>query len=100
MVQINLSDLARAGGGKRNGSEPEPRITEVYEASKRKPGVADRYPITLTQQPESVRSQLLMLKAETGTTIENLMAEAMNDLFAKYNKPEIAVIKPKKGRAA
>jgi hypothetical protein len=54
------------------------------------------------QQPLAVRNQLNILKVEAGKTIENLMAEAINDLFAKYGKPEIAVVKVKerRGRAA
>ena len=27
---------------------------------------------------------------ENDTTVQNLLAEALNDLFAKYGKPEIA----------
>jgi antitoxin-like ribbon-helix-helix protein len=33
-----------------------------------------------------------MLAAEHETTIQTLLAEAMNDLFAKYGKPEIAPV--------
>jgi hypothetical protein len=36
-----------------------------------------------------------MLAAEHDTTIQALLAEAMNDLFAKYGKPEIAPIAEK-----
>jgi len=30
------------------------------------------------------------LAADRDTTIQDLLAEALNDLFAKYGKPEIA----------
>jgi hypothetical protein len=45
--------------------------------------------------PPAVKKQLRMLAAERETTIQALLAEAMNDLFAKYGKPEIAPIENK-----
>jgi hypothetical protein len=36
-----------------------------------------------------------MLAAECETTIQALLAEALNDLFAKYGKPEIAPVEEK-----
>lgn len=40
--------------------------------------------------PPEVKKQLRLLAAEHDTTIQNLLAEALNDLFAKNGKPEIA----------
>jgi hypothetical protein len=40
--------------------------------------------------PEDVAWQLRALAVERKTTVQNLMAEALNDLFAKYGKPEVA----------
>lgn len=40
--------------------------------------------------PLAVKKQLRLLAAEEDTTIQNLLAEALNDLFAKRGKPEIA----------
>lgn len=40
--------------------------------------------------PKEVRDQLKILAVERDTTMHNLMAEALNDLFAKYGKPEVA----------
>ena len=34
--------------------------------------------------------QLRALAVERKTTVQNLMAEALNDLFAKHGKPELA----------
>lgn len=45
--------------------------------------------------PREVRKQLRTMAAEADTSIEDLLAEALNDLFAKYQKPEIA---PRKDR--
>ena len=40
--------------------------------------------------PLEVKRQLRLLAAEQDTTIQNLLATALNDLFAKHGKPEIA----------
>ena len=40
--------------------------------------------------PPIVKKQLRLLAAEEDTTIQELLAEALNDLFAKRGKPEIA----------
>lgn len=40
--------------------------------------------------PPAVKKQLRMLAAAQDTTIQRLLAEALNDLFAKHGKPEIA----------
>ncbi len=40
--------------------------------------------------PQAVKQQLKILAAEQNSTIQRLMAEALNDVFAKYGKPEIA----------
>jgi len=42
--------------------------------------------------PPAVKKQLRMLAAEHDTTIQALLAEGINDLFAKYGKPEIAPV--------
>lgn len=40
--------------------------------------------------PPEVKKQLRLLAAEQDTTIQSLLAEALNDLFAKNGKPELA----------
>lgn len=40
--------------------------------------------------PQEVKRQLRLMSAEQDKTIQKLLAEALNDLFAKYGKPEIA----------
>lgn len=39
--------------------------------------------------PEHVRIQLKMMAAEQRRSMESMIGEALNDLFAKYGKPEI-----------
>jgi hypothetical protein len=46
-------------------------------------------PITV-HFPKQVRDQLKILAVNNDTTLHNLVAEALNDLFAKFGKPEIA----------
>lgn len=53
-------------------------------------------PITV-HFPKEVRDQLKILAVQNNTTMHNLAAEAFNDLFSKYGKPEIA---PKEEPAA
>jgi hypothetical protein len=93
MAQVNLSELSKAAGGTRVKSEPEPESREAGKQKSRRAAV----PITVFQ-PEQVRTQLKMLVVEHSDTIENKVAEALNDLFAKYGKPEIAVVKPRRTR--
>jgi hypothetical protein len=38
----------------------------------------------------TVKKQLRMIAADLDTTIEDCLAEALNDFFAKHGKPEIA----------
>jgi hypothetical protein len=45
--------------------------------------------------PPAVKKQLKIMAAEGDTTIQRLLAEALNDLFAKYGKPEIAPVEDK-----
>jgi hypothetical protein len=54
-----------------------------------RPGRANRSNVT-GYFPQEVKKQLRLLAAEKDTTIQRLLAEALNDLFAKNGKPEIA----------
>lgn len=45
--------------------------------------------------PKAVKKQLRAIANEAETTIEDCLAEALNDFFAKHGKPEIA---PRKAR--
>ena len=82
--------LADAGGSRRKvqaEAEPQP---ETYT----QPGRAGTKPIT-GHFPKQVRDELKKLAIEQDTTLQNLMAEAFNDLFAKYGKPEICPVSDK-----
>jgi hypothetical protein len=91
------TDLAKLGSrlADKAGTSRKPDPAEEKIAPARKP--KDRgVPITF-HMPDHVRHQLKGLAHERRTTIHNLGAEAFNDLFAKYGKPEIAPV-TRKGR--
>ena len=54
-----------------------------------RPGRARKVPVTAFFEPD-VRTELRRLALDRGTTLQALMAEAINDVFAKYGRPEIA----------
>jgi hypothetical protein len=54
-----------------------------------RPGRSTKTNVTGYFSPE-VKKQLRVTAAEQGRTIQDLLAEALNSLFASYGKPEIA----------
>lgn len=94
MSKADLSTaLVDAGGGTRRKLAPEP--VELSKSSKAggraeaQPSRAATKPITV-HYPKQVRDQLKILAVEQGTTLQALVGESFNMLFAKYGKPEIA----------
>ena len=53
------------------------------------PGRVGTVPVT-AHFPEDVRAQIKILAVEQRRTMQGMIAEAFNDLFSKYGKPEIA----------
>lgn len=64
------------------------RTNPIASAAMSKGNGATLAPVT-GRYPTEVRNQLKALAAERGISLQALMAEAFNDLFAKYGKPEI-----------
>ena len=85
--KANLADAMRDVAGSTRKRQPEPTKRKTKEPSQ--PSRRDTKAITV-HFPQNVRDQLKILAVEQGTTIQNMAAEAFNDLFAKYEKPEIA----------
>jgi hypothetical protein len=81
----DLANILADAGGSRRKNQPE-----TYT----QPGRAGTKPIT-GHFPKQVRDELKKLAIERDTTLQNLMAEAFNDLFAKYGKPEICPVSDK-----
>ncbi len=99
MSKTDLSAaLVDAGGGTRRKAAPQPvTLTQPSEANGKAPTQPSRAvtkPITV-HFPKDVRDQLKILAVEQGITVHLLVAEAFNDLFAKYKKPEIAPVDTK-----
>jgi len=88
----NLADVAAAAGSTRRsdiGSELS-LIDREVRAQPIPPKTRVGTKQIAAHFPEDVAWQLRALAVERKMTVQNLMAEALNDLFAKYGKPEVA----------
>jgi hypothetical protein len=84
--------MADAGGSRRKPAAPKlPAPHPAEKPTYTQPGRVGTKPIT-GHSPKQVRDELKKLAIERDTTLQCLMAEAFNDLFAKYGKPEIVPI--------
>jgi hypothetical protein len=92
--------LAEAGGSTRRkpaAVAPPPVSPPSAGSHYQQPSRAGTRPITV-HFPEAVRRQLKLIALEEQKTLHNLLAEAFNDLFAKYGKPEIAPVEKRAER--
>jgi hypothetical protein len=80
------SALADAGGSTRRKAPPQ---ESPEQKTAQQAGRQGTRPITV-HFPKNVRDQLKILAIQQDMTLHNLIAEAFNDLFAKYGHPEIA----------
>ena len=95
--RLNLAALAEAAGSVRTEPQRVPPSGTANEAPIRAGhGMVPRtVPSRIGQKPitaffcEDVRVQLKMMAAEQRRSMESLIGEALNDLFAKHGKPEI-----------
>lgn len=76
---VRISEATAAGEGKSDKRKDNP----FY-----RPGRATKSNVT-GYFPQTVKKQLRLLAAERDTTIQRLLAEALNGLFAANGKPEI-----------
>lgn len=74
----------KVAGDRTEQSDAKPEDNPHY-----RPGRAQKSNVTGYFPPE-VKKQLRLLAAERETTIQRLLAEALNSLFAANGKPEIA----------
>ncbi len=91
--RADLAAIVRgAGGGTRSRERVDPAPAKVERDEPKtyqQPGRQSTRPIT-AHFPKEVRNQLKILAIEQNKTLQDLIAEGFNDLFAKYGKPEIA----------
>ena len=84
---LQAAPVMKTGNSETEGDgkpEARPEDNPYY-----RPGRADKSNVTGYFPPE-VKKQLRVLAAERETTIQHLLAEALNGLFAANGKPEIA----------
>lgn len=85
----NLAAVAAAAGSVRRTIEPPapthepPPVASAVRTRIATKQIAGHF-------PEDVAWQLRALATERRTTVQNLLAEALNDLFSKHGKPELA----------
>ena len=90
-TKANLTELLAETGGSARHRKPairQPAAAANTTAAQQK-GRGGTSPITV-HFPKQVRDQLKILAVQNNTTLHSLVAEAFNDLFAKYGRPEIA----------
>ena len=86
----NLAEVAAAAGSTRNKMPPpEPSGEERSEPPRARTRSAETKQIA-GHCPMEVAWQLRELAVEHRTTVQALLGEALNDLFQKHGKPEIA----------
>jgi len=91
----NLAAIAAAAGSTRRAPEvtAAPAVAEPTEMTGRAgPRTRVGTKQVAAHFPEDVAWQLRALAVDRKTTVQNLVAEALNDLFAKYGKPELAPV--------
>ena len=95
--------LGRSGGKLAGVTSAPPDVVAQAEAvsvpsmppAVRQPSRRDTAAITV-HYPEPVRRQLKVLASEEGRNVDDMVAEALNLLFARYRKAEIAPRKASK----
>lgn len=103
--KADLADVLRSAGGgtrrKEKGQQENEDQVQVEGREEQKRGMPYQQPSRKATKPitvhfpKEVRNQLKILAVEHDNTMQDLIAEALNDLFAKYGKPEIAPVSSK-----
>ena len=89
-TKANLTELlAETSGSARHKKAVLEHSDTPKDKSQRQKGRGATSPITV-HFPKQVRDQLKILAVQNNNTLHGLVAEAFNDVFAKYGKPEIA----------
>ncbi len=86
-LQAALRESAKGRAPAPAPSTPPPPATD--EGRARQPSRVGKVNVTGYFPPE-VKASLRLVQARRGGTIQGILAEALNDLFAKYGVPETA----------
>ena len=92
MVKADLAQAMRKQANSAAAAAPppvKPAASGVGSVAYTPLSRAGKRQIAAYFQP-AVKKQLKLLTVENDSTVQGLLAEALNDLFAKYGKPEIA----------
>lgn len=87
-LQAALRSSAKGAPPAPEPSAPKPQPTERPPAQAQ-PSRAGKTNVTGYFPPE-VKASLRLVQARRGGTIQDILAEALNDVFAKYGVPESA----------
>lgn len=90
----NLAAIAAAAGSTRRTpeqSDPPPQAAPVL-GNRQVAGTRVGTKQVAAHFPEDVAWQLRALAVDRKTTVQSLLGEALNDLFAKYGRPELVPI--------
>lgn len=90
----NLAAIAAAAGSTRRPQEQSssPPQSDLIQDHRQAPRTRVGTKQVAAHFPEDVAWQLRALAVDRKTTVQSLLGEALNDLFAKYGKPELAPI--------
>ncbi len=87
MRKPDLSDIIRAAGSTRRPAAPAEPVPPASDAAKPRSRSGTRQ--VAGHFPAEVAWQLRELAVARRITVQALLGEALNDLFAKHGKPEI-----------
>ena len=88
--QLALGDVIAAAGSKRRTAPPTPPVLQPVATSETGARAGTR--LVGGHFPPEVSWQLRALAVERRSTVQALLGEALNSLFAAYGRPEIAPI--------
>ena len=93
MAKGNLADLQKAlnrdGKPAAAPQEAERAETTARAGSYKAPSRENKIPITAFLPPD-YKTSLRLIQARENRSIQALIGEALNDLFAKYNVPRVS----------
>jgi hypothetical protein len=92
----NLAAVVEAAGSTRRQHSPETEAQLGPQAAPVRPAARRDTRQIAAHFPEEVAWQLRELAVERRKTVQALMGEALNDLFQKYGKPEIAPVETRR----